>query len=98
MNCPEPALCRAGDACAGRCRPEQAAACSAAVHDGDRPTTPTELSVNGYRIERGSLFDGGLAGRYWWTWSRGSAVVSSDGDWGTPDEAIADARRDLAIA
>jgi hypothetical protein len=66
-----------------------------------RPTTPPDLEAAGYRIEFGDPtlesppgFQE-LAGRYWWTWSApGAGIDSSNGEWDTPDEAIADARRD----
>jgi hypothetical protein len=66
-----------------------------------RPETPKDLADAGYRIEFGEPGDYDdfpeLAGRFWWTWSRkGCGVEASTPEWGTADEAIADARRDQA--
>jgi hypothetical protein len=60
--------------------------------------TPKDLAEAGYRIELGDPHgeDGqDLANKYWWTWSVGSGLDVSEGEWDTAEEAIADARRDL---
>jgi hypothetical protein len=60
--------------------------------------TPKDLVDAGYRIELGDPYgeDGqDLANKYWWTWSVGSCLDVSAGEWDTAEEAIADARRDL---
>lgn len=62
-----------------------------------QPVTPKDLERAGYRIEFGTYERGDhpdLVGRYWWTWSEGSGLDTSDGDWPTAGEAIADARSD----
>ena len=60
------------------------------------PETPTGLAAAGYRIEFGDpgRLKAGEIGRYWWTWSVGSALACSDGDWASAHEAVVDATRD----
>lgn len=64
--------------------------------------TPSALVAHGYRLEYGDPNDPTnqgndppLADRYWWTWSNGSGIDCSEGTWIDPNEAIADAQRDL---
>jgi hypothetical protein len=65
----------------------------------EQPETPKDLADAGYRIELGTEGRGDdedLIGRYWWTWSKGSAVDSSDPTWDAAESAVLDARADLA--
>jgi hypothetical protein len=65
--------------------------------------TPADLCAAGYRIEHGSEGDPwmvmeGLAGMYWWTFSRDTMMGTdvSSGEWPDPTGAIEDARANMA--
>ena len=64
-----------------------------------QPYTPEDLSDFGYRIEFGGPEHAGwrnLVGKFWWTWVDpivGSDVITSEGEWGTAEEATAAARK-----
>lgn len=69
-----------------------------------KPVTPKDLQDAGYRIELGESEKGvpdeliaDLIGKYWWTWAGDNcaSIDSSTGEWDTPEEAVADAYRDM---